>query len=67
MLIKFNKKIIQSNNEYSITFKTTILQNNFLNQFSYCSIIKSEIHKNQNNSANFTNLIGISYINNTNI
>lgn len=64
IVIKFNKNAIQSRNNQELILKPYTTQDNFLNQFTYRSIISDEMLSPQRkiNTVNFENLVGICYV-----
>lgn len=64
IIIKFDKAVIQSRTHDELTLKSSATQDNFLNQFTYCSIVTDAMlaPKQRINPINFENLIGICYV-----
>lgn len=62
--IKFNKGVIQGRANEALLLKTSVTQDNFLNQFMYRSIVIDEMlsPKKKINRVNYESLIGIFYI-----
>lgn len=65
IVIKFKKEAIQSKTDESLTLKAFATQDNFLNQFTYRSIVTNEMllpQQKKINAINFENLVGICYV-----
>lgn len=64
IVIKFDKEAILSRTNEALTLKDFATQNNFLNQFTYRSIVTDEMLSPQKkiNTINFENLVGICYV-----